>query len=123
MRAFNDLAWILHEHDQRYNAALELANKGLKLAPENLDLLDTRGTILSNLPDRLTDARSDFEDLVRLSSSDPPRQAKALLQLGRVCFRLHDLAQAKQVLNTALEIDARVNVFTTTERLEINEIL
>ena len=123
VRALNDLAWILQEHDQRYNAALELANKGLKLTPENLDLLDTRGTILSNLPDRLAGARNDFEDLVRLSSSDPGRQAKALLQLGRVYLRLNDLAQAKQGLGTALEIDAKVNVFTAAERSEINEIL
>ncbi len=123
VRALNDLAWILQEHDQCHEEALELANKGLRLAPANLDLLDTRGTILSNLPDRLAGARSDFENLATLSPSDPSRQAKALLQLGRVCLRLNDLAQAKQGLSAALEIDARVNVFTAAERSEINEIL
>ena len=33
VRALNNLAWILQEHYHRYDAALELANKGLKLAP------------------------------------------------------------------------------------------
>jgi len=48
----NDLAWILQEHYHRYAAALEPANRGLRLEPDELHLLDTRGTILSNLPDK-----------------------------------------------------------------------
>jgi tetratricopeptide (TPR) repeat protein len=122
-RALNDLAWILQEHDQRYDAALELANKGLKLAPENLDLLDTRGVILSNLPDRLAGARSDFEELVRRSSTDASRQARALLQLGRVCVKLSDLPQARRHLQAAQEIDQKADVFTADERSEIRKML
>ena len=122
IRALNDLAWILQEHDQRYADALELANKGLRLAPGDLHLLDTRGTILSNMPDRLADARSDFEELVRLSSSDVRRQAKALLQLGRVCARLNDFVQAKQHLENAMDIDKKNHVFTPNEQSEISEL-
>jgi tetratricopeptide (TPR) repeat protein len=122
IRALNDLAWILQEHDQRYADALELANKGLRLAPGDLHLLDTRGTILSNMPDQLADARSDFEELVRLSSSDVRRQAKALLQLGRVCARLNDFVQAKQHLENAMDIDKKNHVFTPNEQSEISEL-
>jgi tetratricopeptide (TPR) repeat protein len=123
VRALNDLAWILQEHDRQYDTALELANKGLRLAPNHLDLLDTRGTILSNLPNRLAGARSDFEELVRQSADDAPRQARALLQLGHVCVKLNDFPEAKRRLQTALEIDQKANVFTTEERSEIRKIM
>jgi tetratricopeptide (TPR) repeat protein len=123
VQALNDLAWILQEHYQRYEAALELANKGLGLAPDDTHLLDTRGTILSNISDRLPDARKDFERLVQLLPSDTRQQAKALLQLGRICAKLNDLAQAKQHLQKALEIDRKLNIFTEDERSEITKIL
>lgn len=122
IRALNDLAWILQEHDQKYADALELANKGLRLAPEDLHLLDTRGTILSNMPDRLADARKDFEEIVKLSSSDARRQAKALLQLGRVCAKLNDIPQARQHLQSAMDIDNKNHVFTSSEQSQIAEL-
>jgi len=122
-RVLNDLAWILQEHDQRYAEALELADKGLRLAPGHRNLLDTRGTILLKVPDRVADAKSDFEELVRLSSSDPRRQAKALLQLGRICAKLDDLTQARQYLENAMVIDRKNQVFTPDERSEISRII
>ena len=123
IRILNDLAWILQEHYHRYTAALELADKGLRLAPDELHLLDTRGTILSNLTDRFDDARNDFEKLVELSLPDSRQRAKALLQLGRICAKLNDLVQAEQHLKTALEIDRKIDVFTTDERSEIKRIV
>ena len=122
-RVLNDLAWILQEHRRRYDDALALANKGLSLAPGNVHLLDTRGTILSNMPDRLAEAKSDFEKIVALSSSDTRRKARTLLQLGRVCVKLNDLPDAKQHLNDALEIDQQANVLTQDERSEITNIV
>jgi len=130
IRILNDLAWILQEHYHRYADALELANKGLGLAPNNLNLLDTRGTILSNLPGRLADAKNDFEKLVAAPIPDDTRRAvaqraKKLLQLGRICVKLNDLKQARQHLDKALEIDRKINVdiFTPDERSEIARIL
>jgi len=123
IQVLNDLAWVLQEQDHRYEAALELANRGLSLAPNDSHLLDTRATILSNMPDRLADARKDFEKLVELSSSDPRRHARTLLKLGRTCVKLNDLVQAKRHLQNALEIDRKINVFTTDERSEITNIL
>ncbi len=123
IQILNDLAWILQEHYQRYAAALELANRALNLAPNDLYVLDTRGTILLNLADRLADARNDFEKLVELSLPDSRQQAKALLQLGRICAKLNDLVQAKQHLKNALEIDRKIDVFTPDERSEITRIV
>jgi tetratricopeptide (TPR) repeat protein len=123
VRALNDLAWILQEHERRYEAALELANRGLQLMPDDSELLDTRGTILSNLPNRLTEARDDFARLAERLPTDTRAQARALLQLGRVCVKLKDLAQAKVHLQSALEIDRKVNAFTLVERTEIASLI
>jgi len=122
VRCLNDLAWILQEHDQAYDAALGLANKALSLSPRDRFLLDTRGTILLNMPNRLADAKRDFDQLVKLSPSDSPSQAKALLQLGRICVNLKDLDGAKQYLKQALEIDQKINLFTPEELAEIEKM-
>jgi tetratricopeptide (TPR) repeat protein len=119
IRVLNDLAWILQEHDDQGEVALELANRGVRLAPGDLYLRDTRGHILASMPDRLGDARNDFEMLMQLSPQGSPRQAKALFKLGRVCVKLNDLVQAREYLTHALEIDQKVDVFTTDERSEI----
>jgi len=126
VRVLNDLAWILQERFQRYEAALDLANKGMKLAADDvhlMHLLDTRGTILASLPDRLAEARNDFTRLVELSPADTREKAKALLRLGRVCVQLNDLSQARQHLRSALEIDRKLHVFTTDERSEITRVI
>ena len=79
--------------------------------------------ILSNMADRLADARNDFEKLVELSLPDSRQRAKALLQLGRIYVKLNDLVQAKQHLKNVLEIDRKIDVFTTDERSEITRIV
>ncbi|MCP4609778.1 MAG: tetratricopeptide repeat protein [Planctomycetes bacterium] len=125
IRILNDLAWILQDHYHRYADALELANKGLSLAPNHLNLLDTRGTILSNLPGRLADAKADFEKLTSASPPDSPQRAMKLLQLGRICVKLNDLKQARQHMEKALEIDRKIDIdiFTSDERSEIAKFL
>jgi len=120
----NDLAWILQERDQDYDAALELANKGLSIDRDDADLrhlLDTRGTILSKLS-RLADAKSDFERLAKLSPPDTRQRANALLQLGRICAKLGEHVEAREHLDEAMEIDHKLGVFTVDERSEITRI-
>jgi tetratricopeptide (TPR) repeat protein len=126
IQALNDLAWILQEHDQSYDAALELANKGLIASSdknERIHLLDTRGTILSNMPGRLADAKADFTSLVDSSPDNTGQKAKALLSLGRICAKLNDLDEAEQHLKGALQIDGKLNVFTPDEKSEIQRLL
>jgi len=103
-----------------------LAKKGLGVASDKKDilhLLDTEGTILSNMPDRLESARLDFTRLVDMSPDDTPQKAKAFLKLGRVCIKLDDLENAKQHMKDALEIDKKINVLTPDERSEITRTL
>ena len=75
------------------------------------------------MPARLVDAQTDFQELVRLSSADPCLRAKAPLQLGRVCVKLNDLAKAERHFQEALNIDREANVFTPSERSEIQDIV
>ena len=98
-------------------------NRALSSSPDYLYVLDTRGTILSNIPGRVTNAKGDFERLVELSDPDTHQRAKALLQLGRVCVRLNELNQAKHHLNSALEINKQIDAFTPAEQSEIARIL
>jgi tetratricopeptide (TPR) repeat protein len=119
IRILNDLAWILQEHNQQYDEALELANRGLELAPNDLHLLDTRGAILSKMENSLGDAKKDFEKLVELIPSNSREKARALLKLGRICVKLDDITQAKQHLKQALDLDRKLDVFTPAEREEI----
>ncbi|RPJ34663.1 MAG: tetratricopeptide repeat protein [Planctomycetaceae bacterium] len=123
IQALNDLAWILQAHDRDYAAALELVNTGLRLARDEPHLLDTRGTILANMQDRLAEARNDFQRLTALSPSGSREKARAFLKLGRICVKLNDLTAAKRHLDEALKIDKETNVFTPAERSEISNIL
>ncbi len=120
--AMNDLAWILAENDHDYKAALELADKCLKIDPANAHLLDTRGFILSNLSGRLDEARKTFEKLVDATSPGGQARAQALLQLARVCSRLKDQAATKKCLEEARQIDDVKQVFDPRERAEIAKL-
>lgn len=129
--ALNDLAWALKEdrrredigsRRKRYKEALALADKGIKLAPANRNLHDTRGVILCKLG-RFNDARKDFETCVKLADPRSPARARALLQLGRTCAKLNDNTAAKRCFEEALQIDHRQKVFTAKERSEIDRLL
>lgn len=120
IQALNDLAWILCESRKNYPSALELADKGVSLAPLNRHLRDTRGVILSNTSGRLRDAMRDFEKAVDLSAPQSAVRARALLQLGRACARLGDYSQARRYLDEALQIDRQQGVFSRQEQAEID---
>ncbi|MEJ2648348.1 MAG: tetratricopeptide repeat protein [Sedimentisphaerales bacterium] len=121
-RVINDLAWIIQQQNQDYQAALDLVNRGLKLAPDDVHMLDTRGTILLKM-NRLTESRNDFERLLELTPSNKQKEARTLLQLGKICSQLKDSVNAQNYLNKALEIDKKINVLTERERSEIEILL
>jgi tetratricopeptide (TPR) repeat protein len=122
----NDLAWILQQYSQDYERALELANRGVRLVPNDENLLDTRATIFAKMPGRLAEAKRDFDTLRRLCLLDPerrPRLAKTLLKLARVCVAQGEIGEAKMHATAASEINAKIHVFTTEEHAEMSDIL
>ena len=122
IKVINDLAWIMQEQNHQYEPALDLINKGLKLAPDDLFMLDTRGTILLKM-NRLTEARNDYEKILELTLTETQKKAETLLQLGRICSQLKDSVNTKKYLNEALEIDKKLNCFTKEDHSEIETLL
>ncbi|MFA5865568.1 MAG: tetratricopeptide repeat protein [Phycisphaerae bacterium] len=119
----NDLAWLLSDARHRYKDALPLVEQALRIDTENIHFYDTRGVIFLNLPGRMDDARKDFEQCVRLAPPDSAAKARALWQLGKVLAKLGNTAKSREVMETALQIDAKVKVFGATEKKDIAEIL
>jgi tetratricopeptide (TPR) repeat protein len=123
----NNLAWTLAEaHSADPSAldeALQHANEAVRLTPNDPNLRDTLGCILSKLPGRLEEARAAYQKRVELNQPGTRDRANALLQLGRTCARLDDMAEAHRCLQQALEIDRQRDVFTPEERAEIAELL
>ncbi len=121
-RALNDLAWILAEQ-RDYQQAIRLADRGVQVAPDDRYLRDTRGVILSQMPNRQGEARADFTRAVELTSEDSPARARALAQLGRLEIRLGQASQARPRLQAALAIDRDQPTFSDTERAELQQAL
>jgi tetratricopeptide (TPR) repeat protein len=121
-QAMNDLAWILSEKHHRYQEALDLANTGLSLAPDYLDLRDTRGVILQHLG-KFEDARRDFERCIDLAPPDSPARARAEFQLGRTFAKLKNAGKTKEHLEEALKIDKKRPSLTPEERDEIKKLI
>lgn len=121
-RVLNDLAWVLGEGRGKYEAALELVNKGVRLAPQNRNLRDTRGVIYMGLPGHLRDARADFEKCLELTRPKSRLRARSLYRLALACAALKDNASAKRHLDEAVAIDPEKDVLTPEERAEIRKI-
>jgi len=98
----NNLAWVLCEDKGQYQEALALADRGLKVAPEYTDLIDTRGVIHYRL-DHLDKAAQDFGDCIELRVADSPQMASAHFHLARVYARMGRKSQAQEQLKQALD--------------------
>jgi tetratricopeptide (TPR) repeat protein len=116
------LAWLLTESRQKHKEALDLADRGVLLAPRNSYLRDTRGVIFMRLG-RMAEAQRDLEQCVALRSADPAGHARALLKLGRICHELNDPAATRRNLEQALQIDKEAQVLTPEDRQEIAQLL
>lgn len=104
--ALNNLAWILCEDDNQYKEALELANKGLKVAPNYADLLDTRGVVLYRLG-QFENAAADFSQCVLLYPANARPLASAYFHLARAYDKLGNASQAQQSLKQAIDLHDR----------------
>lgn len=123
IEAINNLAWILADANHEYKQALELADRGVALNRNHLNLRDTRGEILMHLQGRLADARADFENCLQLAAADSDDRGRALFKLGRVCAQLGDQRSARRHLLDARELDRGLGSLTPAQRDEIDNLL
>ncbi len=130
----NDFAWILQERHQRYGEALKLADRGLEVEPQSLNLLDTRGTILMNVEGRLADAKRDFERIIGLTiplasesegtqRSKKARQIATLVKLARTCLGLKEYEPAGEYIERAQSLDQGLDVLSSEQKAAITEML
>ena len=85
--AINNLAWILCEEQSAFQKALELAEKGLKIAPNYIDLVDTRGVIYFRLGD-FNKAIQDFTTCIKLYPKESPSGTASRFHLARAIAAL-----------------------------------
>ncbi len=102
--AMNNLAWMLCEEENRpeqYQEAQALAEKGLKIVPDYVDLLDTRGYAYYRLGD-FEKAVLDFVRCTELYPANSPSVAMPRFHLATVYAAMKRKAEAVEQLQMAL---------------------
>ncbi|MBN1765341.1 MAG: tetratricopeptide repeat protein, partial [Sedimentisphaerales bacterium] len=102
--AINNLAWILCEHLNKYQQALELARRGLNQKPDYIDLIDTRGVVYYRLGEHEKAIR-DFNKCIELFPTLAPGIAGSYFHLGRAQAQIGQKYKALKNLKQGLEIN------------------
>ena len=122
--ALNNLAWILCEGENRpqeeYNEALELAEKGLQIVSDNMDLLDTRGYAYYHLGE-FDKALADFDKCIKLHPVNSPLVATPRFHLALVYAAMKRTAEAVGHLRTAQDTN-RSNVRAAGEQAQVGRV-
>ena len=119
--AMNNLAWILSEQMDQPEEALSLANKGLGISPDYLDLIDTRGVIYYRLG-RLDQAEQDLAKAAGLYPLGHPAGVGARVHLAQVYAKQGKRQDAARLLREALDMQARFGGLSA-EELEQAKVL
>lgn len=120
--AINNLAWILAEDQGKYGQALELAQSGLRKAPEYIDLIDTRGVIYYRLG-QFHKATQDFTRCVELYPTASPSLVASYFHLGRSLAALGRSGQAIDSLEKALDLNNEWPGLSHSEIAEAKRLL
>ncbi|MDT8303554.1 MAG: tetratricopeptide repeat protein [Sedimentisphaerales bacterium] len=128
IEVINNLAWMWSENKDRLQEALELAEKGLNIDPNYVDLIDTRGVIYYKLGE-FDKAVEDFVKCIKLYKRGAPAAigshiylAKSFKELGQRNQAVEHLNQALD-LNRALEPEKRIGILTTSDIAEAQQLL
>jgi len=119
--AINNLAWIMCEEQGKYQQALELAQRGLKIAPWYIDLIDTRGIVYYRLG-QFDKAIQDFTTCIELYPSAAPLGVASRFHLARACARLGQTNKAIEHLSQALDLDSRIGGLSTADLAEARSL-
>jgi tetratricopeptide (TPR) repeat protein len=120
--AINNLAWILCEEQGKYQQALELAQRGLRTAPNYIDLIDTRGVAYYKLG-QYDKAIADFTRCLKLYPGGTPAAVASYLHLGKASVRLGQKDRAVESLKKALELDIKIGSLSPTDVAETRRLL
>jgi len=120
--SLNNLAWIVCEHQDKHAEALELAQRGLRLAPEYQDLIDTRGVAYYRMG-RFTDAIRDFTDCIKLYPKETAQVTNVYFHLARALAKTKEANNALENLNKALSLNEELGGLSPDDLAEANDLL
>ena len=120
--AINNLAWMVCEEQNKPKEALDIALKGIELAPNYADLIDTTGTIYYRL-NNYEKAIELYKQCIELYNTSNPALTSTYLHIGKAYYKLNNKVEANSYLNKALEYNENSNNLTDKEINEINELL
>jgi tetratricopeptide (TPR) repeat protein len=112
--AINNLAWVLCEEYGAREEALKLAEKGLMIAPDYKDLVDTRGVIYSRLGN-FEKAVADFVRCIELYPANAAPSTVPRLHLAQAYARMGRKTQATELLKETLAMQERVGGLSPQE--------
>jgi tetratricopeptide (TPR) repeat protein len=120
--SMNNLAWILSEVQGKHQEALNLAQRGLKIAPNYYDLIDTRGVIYYRLGE-FDKAIRDFNECIKLYPDITPSSIGTRFYLARAFAELGQKGKAIQYLKEALELNSPNGGLSTADLAEAQSLL
>ena len=120
--AINNLAWIMSEVQGKHQQALDLAQRGLKIAPNYYDLIDTRGVIYYRLGE-FDKAIRDFNECIKLYPGVTPTSIGTRFYLARALAKLGQKNKAIQYLKEALELKSPTGGLSTADLAEAQRLL
>ena len=120
--AINNLAWIICEVQGKHQQALELAQRGLKIAPRYCDLIDTRGVIYYRLGE-FDKAVLDFNECIKLYPDVTPASIGTRFYLARALAKLGQKDKAIRYLTEALELNSQTSALSTADLSEARRLL
>lgn len=120
--ALNNLAWIMCEQQNKYQQALELAQRGLRKAPDYVDLIDTRGVVYYKLGEHHSAVR-DFTRCVELYPKNSSSLAASHFHLARALVALGQDNRAIDNLQKTLDLNDKVGGLSPTEITEAKRLL
>ena len=118
----NNLAWILCEEQGEYKQALELALRGLSIAPNYIDLIDTCGLIYYRLG-QYDKAAECFRKCVNLFPAREPSAVGSYFYLGKALVGLGQKTEAVKNLNKALELNAQTGTLSPEDVVETQRLV
>jgi len=120
--SMNNLAWIMSEVQGKHQEALELAHRGLKIAPNYYDLIDTRGVIYYRLGE-FDKAVLDFTKCLKLYPDITPSSIGTRFYLARAFAQLGQKGKAIQYLKEAFELNSPNGGLSTADLNEAQSLL
>jgi tetratricopeptide (TPR) repeat protein len=120
--AMNNLAWILCEEKKDYQKALALADKGLKIAPNYVDLIDTRGMVYYRMGE-FAKAAKDFTTAISFYYETHPSVVTSRFHLARALAKLGEKDKATEQLKKVLDAANAAASLSPTDLTEAHQLL